>query len=137
MTRIILLVVVFLVSVCPSFAQSAQAPPPAPAAEPDYPIVRLGVLSYVQYDDELKHILEEHAQWLASEEKEGKRAEVRQARINSPYLPNAKLAKADFSGTDFGIEAYLGNADLGGAELQETSFQHAEFEELVRYLVEN
>ena len=80
-------------------------------------------------DDELKHILEEHAQWLESEEKEGKRAEVRQARINSPYLPNAKLAKADFSGTDFGIEAYLGNADLGGAELQETSFQHAEFED--------
>lgn len=55
MTRIILSVVVLLVSVCPSFAQSAQTPPPAPAAEPDYPIVRLGVLSYLQYDDELKN----------------------------------------------------------------------------------
>jgi hypothetical protein len=53
MTRIILSVVVLLVSVCPSFAQSAQAP--APAAEPDYPIVRLGVLSYVQYDEELEN----------------------------------------------------------------------------------
>ena len=58
MTRIILSVAVLLVSVCPSFAQSVQTPPPAPAAvaaEPDYPIVRLGVLSYVQYDDELKN----------------------------------------------------------------------------------
>jgi len=58
MTRIILSVGVLLVSVCPSFAQSVQTPPPAPAAvaaEPDYPIVRLGVLSYVQYDDELKN----------------------------------------------------------------------------------
>lgn len=58
MTRIILSIVVLLISVCPSIAQSAQTPPPAPAAapaEPDYPIVRVGVLSYVQYDDELKN----------------------------------------------------------------------------------
>jgi hypothetical protein len=40
----------------PAFAQSppAQTPPPAPA-EPDYPIVRVGVLSYLQYDAELKN----------------------------------------------------------------------------------
>jgi hypothetical protein len=56
MTRIALSVVVLLFSVCPSLAQSAQTPPPAGTpAEPDYPIVRLGVLSYVQYDDELKN----------------------------------------------------------------------------------
>jgi hypothetical protein len=58
MTRIILSIVVLVISVCPSLAQSAQTPPPAPAAvpaEPDYPIVRVGVLSYVQYDDELKN----------------------------------------------------------------------------------
>ena len=37
---------------------SAQTPAPAaptPAAEPDYPIVRVGVLSYVQYDAELEN----------------------------------------------------------------------------------
>jgi hypothetical protein len=35
----------------------AQTPAPAttPAAEPEYPIVRVGVLSYVQYDAELEH----------------------------------------------------------------------------------
>ena len=58
MTRIILSIVVLAISVCPSLAQSAQTPPPAPTAvpaEPDYPIVRVGVLSYVQYDDELKN----------------------------------------------------------------------------------
>ena len=34
----------------------AQTPAPAttPAAEPEYPIVRVGVLSYVQYDAELR-----------------------------------------------------------------------------------
>ena len=36
---------------------SAQPPsaPAAPAPEPDYPIIRVGVLSYVQYDAELKN----------------------------------------------------------------------------------
>jgi len=40
----------------PAFAQSqpAQAPASSPA-EPDYPIVRVGVLSYLQYDAELKN----------------------------------------------------------------------------------
>lgn len=58
MTRIVLSAVVILISVCPSFAQPAQTPPPAPAAapaEPDYPIVRVGMVSYVQYDAELKN----------------------------------------------------------------------------------
>jgi hypothetical protein len=40
----------------PAFGQSppAQTPPPA-SAEPDYPIVRVGGLSYLQYDAELKN----------------------------------------------------------------------------------
>jgi hypothetical protein len=57
MTRIVLSFVALLLSVCPVLAQTAQTPP-APAAapaEPDYPIVRVGVLSYVQYDAELKN----------------------------------------------------------------------------------
>jgi hypothetical protein len=33
----------------------AQTPAPAATAEPDYPIIRVGVLSYVQYDAELEN----------------------------------------------------------------------------------
>jgi hypothetical protein len=40
----------------PAFGQSQPAPtPPPPPAPPDYPIVRVGVLSYLQYDAELKN----------------------------------------------------------------------------------
>ena len=53
MTRPYLILVVLVMSVRAALAQSAQAP--APAAEPDYPIIRVGVLSYVQYDAELKN----------------------------------------------------------------------------------
>jgi hypothetical protein len=53
MTRPSLLLIVLVMSARAAFAQSAQ--PPAPAAEPDYPIIRIGVLSYVQYDAELKN----------------------------------------------------------------------------------
>jgi hypothetical protein len=58
MIRIVLLLVALLLPVCPALAQTAQTPPPPPAAapaEPDYPIVRVGVLSYLQYDAELKN----------------------------------------------------------------------------------
>src|SRR4051812_18404863 len=53
MTRPSLILIVLLMSARAAFAQSAQPPPPA--AEPDYPIIRIGVLSYVQYDAELKN----------------------------------------------------------------------------------
>src|SRR5437870_104296 len=36
-----------------AFAQSTPAPAPAPA--PDYPIVRVGMVSFLQYDAELKN----------------------------------------------------------------------------------
>ena len=42
-SRIILAFTLLCGAVVPSFAQTAPAPPQAPAAEPDYPIVRLGV----------------------------------------------------------------------------------------------
>ena len=51
MTRIVLTFVLVITSVPSLLAQSAQAPPPAPA----YPIVRVGMLSYLQYDAELKN----------------------------------------------------------------------------------
>ncbi len=53
MTRIALSLAAVLLSACPVLAQTAQTP--APAAEPDYPIVRIGVVSYVQYDAELRN----------------------------------------------------------------------------------
>jgi hypothetical protein len=36
-------------------AQGEKAPPPGHAKEPDYPVVNVGVLSYMQYDAELKN----------------------------------------------------------------------------------
>lgn len=56
MTRILLTVTLVLASLRPASGQSPQAPPAAPVpAEPEYPIVRVGVLSYVQYDAELEN----------------------------------------------------------------------------------
>ena len=52
MTRRCLVLLILVMSSRVALAQTAQAP--APAAEPDYPIIRVGVLSYVQYDYELK-----------------------------------------------------------------------------------
>src|SRR5690348_2046982 len=59
MTRVLLVFALVLGSVASAAAQGAQ-PAPAPAtpvapAEPDYPIIRVGVLSYVQYDAELEN----------------------------------------------------------------------------------
>ena len=51
MTRPSLTLIALVMSARAAFAQSAQ--PPATPAEPDYPIIRIGVLSYVQYDAEL------------------------------------------------------------------------------------
>jgi len=51
MTRPSLILIALVMSARAAFAQSAQ--PPATPAEPDYPIIRIGVLSYVQYDAEL------------------------------------------------------------------------------------
>lgn len=53
MTRRGLAFLILMTSSRVALAQTAQTP--APAAEPDYPIVRVGVLSYVQYDYELKN----------------------------------------------------------------------------------
>jgi hypothetical protein len=45
-----------LLLLCSASGSNAQtAPAQTPAPEPDYPIIRIGVLSYVQYDAELKN----------------------------------------------------------------------------------
>jgi hypothetical protein len=59
MTRPLLFVAVAWLWVSHALAQTTPTPPPpaqAPApAEPDYPIVRIGMLSYLQYDAELEN----------------------------------------------------------------------------------
>ena len=52
-TRIVAALVAVFLSTAPAWAQTPA--PAAPPAEPDYPIVRVGVVSYVQYDAELKN----------------------------------------------------------------------------------
>src|ERR1044071_10059484 len=53
--RLVTLVCVLAAFTSLAFGQTPpQTPPPAPA-EPQYPIVRVGVLSYLQYDAELKN----------------------------------------------------------------------------------
>jgi hypothetical protein len=53
-TRILVAFALALLSINPVLAQT-PAPAAATPPEPDYPIVRVGVLSYVQYDAELKN----------------------------------------------------------------------------------
>jgi len=55
MTRPGLLLLVLLLPAHGAFAQTAQAPAAAPAPQPDFPIIRIGVLSYLQYAAELEN----------------------------------------------------------------------------------
>lgn len=60
-TRVLAALSLVALSVSTAAAQAQQPPPPtpppaqAPASPPQYPIVRVGVLSYLQYDAELKN----------------------------------------------------------------------------------
>ena len=54
--RLLLIAVIALFWAGPIAAQTPPAPPTqAPPAEPSYPVVTLGVLSYLEYDAELKN----------------------------------------------------------------------------------
>jgi hypothetical protein len=56
MTRLcLLLLTVLLVPALSLSAQTAPAPPAAPAPPPEFPIIRIGVLSYLQYAAELEN----------------------------------------------------------------------------------
>jgi hypothetical protein len=59
MTRPSLAFVLLLASALPAFAQSTQTPPPAAAsvasAQPEYPIIRVGMVSYLQYAAEVEN----------------------------------------------------------------------------------
>jgi len=66
-------------------------------------------------NDELAHILEEHAHWLASAEQRGARADLSGAQLDA-----IDLSGADLSG------ALLRGASLNGANLQRVQLTHAE-----------
>jgi len=55
MTTRSVLVLAFVLGSFASAAAQTPSAPTAPVSEPDYPIIRVGVLSYVQYDAELKN----------------------------------------------------------------------------------
>jgi len=58
MTRALLVVVLLIVVALPVLAQSPQTPPPAPPpapTQPEYPIVRVGMVSYLQYAAEVEN----------------------------------------------------------------------------------
>jgi len=70
--------------------------------------------------EELKHILYRHQQWLQSEEKEGKRADLSGASLEGTDLSGTKLSGADFSG------ASLAGVNLSGAQLVHAKFTSAD-----------
>ncbi len=65
-------------------------------------------------DEELQKILEAHRKWVESEGKEGKRADLGGANLQTADLAGASLQ-----------EAYLGGANLQGAKLGGVKLQGA------------
>ena len=55
MTRSLTVLLFLLAASIPAFAQSPAPPTPPATAQPEYPIIRFGVLSYLQYATELEN----------------------------------------------------------------------------------
>ncbi len=70
--------------------------------------------------EELQRILSRHREWLASDEKKGKRADLSGADLDHAELAGACLSGADFSG------ASLAGANLVGAQLVHAKFTGAD-----------
>lgn len=64
--------------------------------------------------DELQQVLHDHAQWLKSRGKSGKRADLRNASLRNASLLGADLRNADLSGASL-LGASLSGASLSGA----------------------
>ena len=69
---------------------------------------------------ELKKILQAHRKWIASKGTEGKRADLRNAKLHNAHLPGINLSKADLQ------DASLMWADLEGADLQGANLKWAD-----------
>ena len=67
--------------------------------------------------DEFQHVLHDHAQWIKSFSKSGKRADLSGADLSGADLSGANLRGADLSETDLRV-ADLRVADLRGANLR-------------------
>ena len=94
-------------------------------------------------EDELKEILEAHETWVQSEGKEGKQADLQEARLIDANLQGANLRQANLQGArliDANLQgtnlfranlqgANLGFAKLRGADLQFANLQWANLKE--------
>ena len=84
-------------------------------------------------EEELKTILEQHKLWLDSNEKEGKRADLRHADLTNADLTRANLTSSDLrcailTGADLTC-AYLYGANLTDADLRRADL----FDAILRY----
>ena len=75
--------------------------------------------------EELKQILEAHRQWLESDGKEGKQADLSGANLKRANLWEANLQEADLGGANL-QEVFLTKANLQKANLWEANLQEAD-----------
>jgi uncharacterized protein YjbI with pentapeptide repeats len=85
-------------------------------------------------DAELKKIIDDHAVWLATEGREGTRADLSQGKIEGRSIAGANLARAllveaNLEGSDL-QSANLDGADLSRAVLRNASLVHASLREV-------
>lgn len=100
-------------------------PEPQPVAAAPAPTTAV----YQHENAELQAIIQEHAEWVNTEGKSGRRANFRQADLRQVQLANAFLPEASFRGADL-TQANLSGCDLRGADLSEailtgTNLDHA------------
>ena len=75
--------------------------------------------------DELQQVLHEHAQWIKSCGKSGKRADLSGANLSVANLSGADLSGADLSWANLSV-ADLSGADLSGANLRGANLSGAD-----------
>lgn len=75
--------------------------------------------------DAVQHILQEHALWLSSGGRNGRRANFRNANLRGVNLSQAHLAEASLRGADLS-GSNLSGSDLHGADLSEAFLSHAD-----------
>ncbi len=94
--------------------------------------------SWTPTEEELQESLEPHKQWVQSEKKEGKRANLHEADLSHMNLQNANLWRANLQGAYLrGVNlqkarlrfANLQKVDLGFADLQEADLRNVDLQE--------
>lgn len=115
-------------------AAAFEQPPETPHAQEDHspmamPVGEVGAVGNTNnqrhYEpSDIQHILQEHANWLASGGKDGRRANFRNANLQGFDLSSAQLAEASFRGANL-VGANLSGSDLRGADLSEAVLESA------------